>query len=119
MPAFKAVDGGLPAVLQSLQAMNPEDSGLALMFKTHPAPAERLEALEKMQATLTGLVASTAKRPKKKKKADAQWKWWAIGGGVAGVGILVAVVALLVGGKKETKLRDTVPLSLEGRGLRQ
>ena len=43
---------GLPAVLQSLQAMNPEDSGLALMFKTHPAPAERLEALEKMQPTL-------------------------------------------------------------------
>jgi predicted Zn-dependent protease len=43
---------GLPAVLQTLQAMNPEDSGLALMFKTHPAPAERLDALEKMQPTL-------------------------------------------------------------------
>jgi len=44
---------GLPAVLQTLQAMNPEDSGLALMFKTHPAPAERLDELEqKMQATL-------------------------------------------------------------------
>jgi predicted Zn-dependent protease len=43
---------GLPAVLQTLQAMNPQDSGLALMFKTHPAPAERLEALEPMQATL-------------------------------------------------------------------
>lgn len=43
---------GLPAVLQTLQAMNPEDSGLALMFKTHPAPAERLEALQKMQPTL-------------------------------------------------------------------
>lgn len=43
---------GLPAVLQTLQAMNPEDSGLALMFKTHPAPAERLDALQKMQPTL-------------------------------------------------------------------
>jgi predicted Zn-dependent protease len=44
---------GLPAVLQTLQAMNPADSGLALMFKTHPAPAERLDALsEKMQPTL-------------------------------------------------------------------
>lgn len=43
---------GLPAVLQTLQAMNPEDSGLALMFKTHPAPAARLDALEKMQPTL-------------------------------------------------------------------
>jgi predicted Zn-dependent protease len=43
---------GLPAVLQTLQAMNPEDSGLALMFRTHPAPAERLDALERMQITL-------------------------------------------------------------------
>lgn len=43
---------GLPSVLQTLQAMNPEDSGLALMFKTHPTPAERLAALEKMQPTL-------------------------------------------------------------------
>lgn len=43
---------GLPGVLQTLQAMNPADSGLALMFKTHPAPAERLGALEKMQPTL-------------------------------------------------------------------
>ncbi len=43
---------GLPSVLQTLQAMSPQDSGLALMFKTHPAPAERLGALEKMQPTL-------------------------------------------------------------------
>ena len=44
---------GLPGVLQTLQGMNPEDSSLALMFKTHPAPAERLDALgEKMQPTL-------------------------------------------------------------------
>ena len=43
---------GLPAVLQTLQAMNAEDSGLALMFKTHPAPGERLAALDTMQALL-------------------------------------------------------------------
>jgi len=43
---------GLPSVLQKLQAMNADDSGLALMFKTHPAPAERLDALDKMQPTL-------------------------------------------------------------------
>jgi beta-barrel assembly-enhancing protease len=44
---------GLPSVLQTLQAMNPQDSGLALMFKTHPAPGERLDALsEKMQPVL-------------------------------------------------------------------
>ena len=34
---------GLPAVLQTLQAMNAQDSALALMFKTHPAPGERLD----------------------------------------------------------------------------
>jgi hypothetical protein len=38
--------------LQTLQAMNAQDSALALMFKTHPAPAERLGALDKMQPTL-------------------------------------------------------------------
>lgn len=43
---------GLPSVLQMLQAMNPEDSGLALMFKTHPAPAERLGAIETLQPVL-------------------------------------------------------------------
>ena len=44
---------GLPSVLQTLQAMNAQDSALALMFKTHPAPAERLQSLgEKMQPTL-------------------------------------------------------------------
>jgi predicted Zn-dependent protease len=44
---------GLPTVLQTLQAMNASDSALALMFKTHPAPGERLDALgKKMQPTL-------------------------------------------------------------------
>jgi predicted Zn-dependent protease len=48
---------GLPSVLQTLQAMNPQDSGLALMFKTHPTPAERLGALEAMQPTLDAYAA--------------------------------------------------------------
>ena len=37
---------GLPAVLQTLGAINPQDSNLALMFKTHPAPQKRLELLD-------------------------------------------------------------------------
>jgi hypothetical protein len=32
--------------------MNAHDSALALMFKTHPTPAERLDALGRMQAVL-------------------------------------------------------------------
>lgn len=38
---------GLPAVLQMLDAMNVQDSSLALMFKTHPAPHDRLSLLDK------------------------------------------------------------------------
>lgn len=37
---------GLPAVLQTLDSMNAQDSSLALMFKTHPAPQKRLELLD-------------------------------------------------------------------------
>jgi beta-barrel assembly-enhancing protease len=43
---------GLPSVLQTLQAMSAQDSTLALMFKTHPAPGDRLVELDKFQATL-------------------------------------------------------------------
>ena len=39
---------GLPAVLQMLDAINAQDSSLALMFKTHPAPRERLNLLDKL-----------------------------------------------------------------------
>ena len=39
---------GLPAVLQMLDASNAQDSSLALMFKTHPAPHERLSLLDKL-----------------------------------------------------------------------
>jgi predicted Zn-dependent protease len=34
---------GLPTVLQSLSAINPKDSAVALMFKTHPDPEKRLD----------------------------------------------------------------------------
>lgn len=36
---------GLPAVLQTLQSVNPSAAGLALMFRTHPAFSERLDML--------------------------------------------------------------------------
>ncbi len=39
---------GLPAVLQMLDASNAHDSSLALMFKTHPAPRDRLSLLDKI-----------------------------------------------------------------------
>lgn len=39
---------GLPAVLQMLDASNAQDSSLALMFKTHPAPGDRLSLLDKI-----------------------------------------------------------------------
>ncbi|MDX1375650.1 MAG: M48 family metalloprotease [Burkholderiales bacterium] len=49
---------GLPVVLQTLQSINPEDSAVALMFKTHPAPSERLGALEqRMLPTLEAYAA--------------------------------------------------------------
>lgn len=41
---------GLPAVLQTLDSMNAQDSSLALMFKTHPAPQKRLELLDGVMA---------------------------------------------------------------------
>lgn len=39
---------GLPAILQTLQGINPQDGGLALMFKTHPALTDRLDLLDKL-----------------------------------------------------------------------
>ena len=39
---------GLPAVLQSLQTVNPNYAGLALMFKTHPTFQARLDLLGKV-----------------------------------------------------------------------
>ncbi|HLP97836.1 MAG TPA: M48 family metallopeptidase [Sideroxyarcus sp.] len=42
---------GLPAMLQTLQALNPNDSSLALMFKTHPALGDRLERLDQLMSS--------------------------------------------------------------------
>jgi predicted Zn-dependent protease len=53
---------GLPSVLQTLQAQNAQDANFALLFKTHPAPAARLEMLNKlMQNKFDGLPGSTGK----------------------------------------------------------
>ncbi len=41
---------GLPAVLQTLQGLNPQDSKLSLMFKTHPALSDRLDRLDREMA---------------------------------------------------------------------
>jgi len=41
---------GLPAVLQVLDAMSSQDNSLALMFKTHPAPQQRLQLLDGLMA---------------------------------------------------------------------
>lgn len=41
---------GLPAVLQTLQSINPGDSNLALMFKTHPSPVERITLLARQMS---------------------------------------------------------------------
>jgi predicted Zn-dependent protease len=42
---------GLPAVLQTLQTINPQDSGLALMFKTHPTLSDRLSLLSNVMGS--------------------------------------------------------------------
>jgi predicted Zn-dependent protease len=41
---------GLPAVLQTLETLNPKDTKLALMFKTHPALADRLTRLDQLMS---------------------------------------------------------------------
>jgi predicted Zn-dependent protease len=41
---------GLPAVLQTLNGLNAQDTKLALLFKTHPSLADRLNLLENQMA---------------------------------------------------------------------
>lgn len=41
---------GLVAVLQTLEAMDPGDGSLALLYKSHPKPSERLEELAEAMA---------------------------------------------------------------------
>lgn len=42
---------GLPAVMQTLETLNPKDGSLSLLFKTHPLPGARIDALEKVMGT--------------------------------------------------------------------
>lgn len=51
---------GLPAVLQMLDASNAQDSSLALMFKTHPAPRDRLGQLDKFMGDRFDMYAAPA-----------------------------------------------------------
>lgn len=51
---------GLPAVLQRLDRLTADDNRLALLFKTHPAPADRMAALSaRMEGRLDGLAGTS------------------------------------------------------------
>lgn len=54
---------GLVAALQTLDALNPEDGTVALMFKTHPSPAKRLERLDKAMGTRLDTAADKVPEP--------------------------------------------------------
>ena len=51
---------GLPSVLQALDSVNPQDSNLALMFKTHPSSRQRLDLLD---VAMTGNLERYASQP--------------------------------------------------------
>ena len=53
---------GLPAVLQMLEAQNAQDANFSLLFSTHPAPAARIEALERAMQTRLDAVPVAAPR---------------------------------------------------------
>ena len=54
---------GLPAVLQTLDRMNPDSGALSLLIKTHPRPADRLQRLdEAMLGRLDNLTGSVGGR---------------------------------------------------------
>ncbi|RJG02202.1 M48 family metallopeptidase [Noviherbaspirillum sedimenti] len=60
---------GLPAVLQVLQGESGQDASFALMFKTHPAPAERVNRLDAlMQGRFDGLPANPGRPIKERLK---------------------------------------------------
>lgn len=46
---------GLPAVLQTLDRINPDSSSLALLNATHPRPADRLQRLDEAMMAADGL----------------------------------------------------------------
>lgn len=51
---------GLPAVLETLDSMDANDGALALLYKTHPRPADRLVQLDKMSGQLDAFGAQPA-----------------------------------------------------------
>ena len=53
--------------LQMLESLNPSDSGLALLFKTHPRPEDRIRRVSSSLASLTDLPSANtlAKRYKR------------------------------------------------------
>lgn len=59
----------LLAVLQRLDAMNPDDSALTLLFKTHPKPAERMDRLD---AAMLGHLDRYASQPRGEARFVAQ-----------------------------------------------
>ncbi|MCD6060027.1 MAG: peptidase Ste24p [Moraxellaceae bacterium] len=54
---------GLVASLQTLDAVNPQDGAVALMFKTHPAPAKRLEMLAQTMGAQLDRYAESGREP--------------------------------------------------------
>lgn len=61
---------GLPAALQTLDSLNPDDPVLSLLFKTHPRPQERLQALESFMVTLPEDDTPTLGAERFRKQAD-------------------------------------------------
>lgn len=54
---------GLVGSLQTLDAVNPSDGAVALMFKTHPSPAKRLEMLAAAMGTQLDQYGESGKEP--------------------------------------------------------
>jgi predicted Zn-dependent protease len=54
---------GLVGSLQTLDAVNAQDGAMALMFKTHPSPAKRLEQLSTSMGEQLDMYADSAKEP--------------------------------------------------------
>lgn len=54
---------GLVGSLQTLDAVNPQDGAVALMFKTHPSPSKRLDMLSSTMGTQLDSYADNAKEP--------------------------------------------------------
>ncbi|MDF3030716.1 MAG: peptidase Ste24p [Moraxellaceae bacterium] len=54
---------GLVASLQTLDAVNPQDGAVALMFKTHPSPAKRLEMLAQTMGAQLDRYAESGREP--------------------------------------------------------